>query len=184
MLFNANILNFSINLISILILGLLIFKRKHTNHQQVFTLIVFNFIIFFISIFFSQVEISMGATFGMFAVFSMLRYRTEGISLVDMTYLFLAISLGLLNSVAYGDISLKIAINGIILGMVQLLDNEKLFPSLKTQLIILDNIDLIKDEKALLEDLKNRTNLNIQRFSIIEIDYLKDSCKINIYYFE
>jgi hypothetical protein len=64
-----------------------------------FTYIVFNLVIFFICFLLNKVELSMGAALGLFAVFSMLRYRTEGISIKDMTYLFLVIAMGLISAV-------------------------------------------------------------------------------------
>ena len=89
---------FFINCLSIIILIKFIYFYKHKKSLYLFTFFSFNLIIFVISFLFNRVEMSMGAAFGLFAVFSMLRYRTESLNITEMTYLFLSIAFGLLSS--------------------------------------------------------------------------------------
>ena len=90
---------FVIDLLSVFLLIRLIYYRIYKNSEYFFTYFIFNIVIFLISFLLNKVELSMGAAFGLFAVFSMLRYRTEDISIKDMTYLFLVIAMGLIAAV-------------------------------------------------------------------------------------
>jgi hypothetical protein len=135
----------------------------------------------------------MGAAFGLFAVFSMLRYRTEDISIKDMSYLFLVIAIGLIAAVtkvkdtsdAYEYLFLGL-INLIIIGVAFVFETSIFFKKEAVKIINYENIELIKTDKhaELMDDLKNRTGLNIHRLSIGKIDFLKDSAQIKIYYYE
>ncbi|MBC7865546.1 MAG: DUF4956 domain-containing protein [Bacteroidia bacterium] len=88
-----------IDVLAIFILVRLIYYKIYKQREYFFTFFIFNLIIFFMCFFLNKVELSMGAAFGLFAVFSMLRYRTEDISIKDMTYLFLVIAIGLICAV-------------------------------------------------------------------------------------
>jgi hypothetical protein len=125
----------------------------------------------------------MGAAFGLFAVFSMLRYRTAGISMKDMTYLFIFIAIGLLSAI-HLEYYENIAINAIIIVLTFALDSRLFFKPFNTQKIEYDNTELIKPEnrEKLLEDLKQRTGLKIYDVSIGRIDFLKDCANIKVYY--
>jgi hypothetical protein len=92
-------LRLSIDVVSIFILVRFIYYKIYKQREYFFTFFIFNLIIFFMCFFLNKVELSMGAAFGLFAVFSMLRYRTEDISIKDMTYLFLVIAIGLISAV-------------------------------------------------------------------------------------
>ena len=126
----------------------------------------------------------MGAAFGLFAVFSMLRYRTEDISMKNMTYLFLCIALGLINAVSKGDWE-PILICLIILIITFLLDSGIIFKKEYVKIIQYENIELILPENnsLLIEDLKKRTGLNIHRVEIGDINFLRDLTIIRVYYY-
>ena len=126
----------------------------------------------------------MGAAFGLFAVFSMLRYRTEDISMKNMTYLFLCIALGLINAVSKGDWE-PILICLIILLITFLLDSGIIFKKEYVKIIQYENIELILPENnsLLIEDLKKRTGLNIHRVEIGDINFLRDLTIIRVYYY-
>ncbi|MEY4433287.1 MAG: hypothetical protein RLZZ44_1421, partial [Bacteroidota bacterium] len=96
-------LRYVLNLVSVFILFRYIYYRNYKKTDLFLTFFGFNSIIFFISFMLNKVEISTGAGFGLFAVFSVLRYRTEGIGAKDMTYLFLSISIGLLTAIGPAD---------------------------------------------------------------------------------
>lgn len=128
----------------------------------------------------------MGAAFGLFAVFSMLRYRTEGLSMKDMTYLFLVIALGLITAVGSGS-WLEIGIlNAIIILVTYALESNLLMKKELSKIIQYENIELIRPEHkaALLLDLEARTGLKIIRISIDRIDFLRDTAQITVHYHE
>lgn len=182
-----------IDISSVVILIRFIYYPIYKHRDLFFTFFIFNLIIFLISFLLNKVELSMGAAFGLFAVFSMLRYRTEDISIKDMTYLFLVIALGLVSAVIkvknaddiFENLFL-IFINGIVLTITYLLESSVLMKKETMKQLTYENIELIKPERRedLINDLKTRTGINIHRLSIHKIDFLKDSAIIKIYYYE
>jgi hypothetical protein len=127
---------------------------------------------------------TMGAAFGLFAVFSMLRYRTENISAKDMTYLFIVIALGLIMAVSQGNILTLLLIAGIVVFFTVLLESNWLVKREYAQQVYYEKIELIHKERQLelIADLKKVTGLDIHRIEIQEIDLLKDAAKIIVYY--
>lgn len=184
---NAEVaLRYAINLIAVIVLVRFIYYRNYRRADLFLTFFAFNTIIFFVSYLLNKVEMTTGAAFGLFAVFSVLRYRTEGISAKDMTYVFLSIALGLLTAVSKGSSVEQAIVCLVILLLTYLLESNLLMKKENFKVIHYDNIHLIQSDKkeALMEDLKARIGLNIHRFEINEIDFLKDACRITVYYFE
>jgi hypothetical protein len=179
----AFFLNLGIDLITVLIIIFFIYYPNNKRQEYIFTFLLFNVIIFLLTYILNEIKMSMGAAFGLFAVFSMLRYRTQGISMKDMTYLFIFIALGLLSAINL-EYYENIAINAIILVMTFILDSKLLFRKFNTKKISYDNTELIKpqNKEKLIEELKNRTGLNIYNVTIGRINFLKDSAKITVYY--
>ena len=174
-----------INLSTVFVLINVIYVRYNKKHDFIFTYYTFNLVIFLITFLLNKVEMSMGAAFGLFAVFSMLRYRTEDILMKDMTYLFLCIALGLINAVSKGDWEPAL-ICVIVLFITFLLDSNLVFKKESTKSIQYEKIELIlpENQELLLEDLKNRTGLDIHRVVIGDLNFLRDMAVIQIYYYE
>ncbi len=128
----------------------------------------------------------MGAAFGLFAVFSMLRYRTEGISTKDMTYLFIVIAMGLICAVSKATYFELIIINLILIAFTYMLDGNWLVRNELVKSIIYENIEMIRPENysALMDDLRKRTGLDIHKVSVNKIDFLKDVASVQVYYYE
>ena len=183
----------SIDIASIFILVRFIYFKINKRSEYFFTYFIFNLVIFLMCFFLNKVKLSMGAAFGLFAVFGMLRYKTEEISIKDMTYLFLVIAIGLLTAVIkiedvayYYEFLFIVGINGLILLLTFLLESNVLMKKETAKNVIYENIELIKPEKRdeLLADLEARTGLKINRIAIGKIDFLKDIATIKIYYHE
>lgn len=177
---------FAIDAISVCVLVLLIYYRSYRRKELFLTFFAFNIIIFFMTYFLNKVDMGMGAAFGLFAVFSMLRYRTENISAKDMTYLFLVISIGLISSVSKLAALELVLINGAILLLVYLLEADVFGKKEFSRLITYDNISMIKPEnqEKLIAELREKTGFNIHKIGIEKINFLSDSAVIKIYYFE
>lgn len=175
-----------VDFLSITVLIRFIYYPIYKNREFFFTFFIFNIIIFLVTFLLNKVEMSMGAAFGLFAVFSMLRYRTEGIGMKDMTYLFLAIALGLMSAVSKGGWDELSLINAIILTVTYALESSVLMKKESSKNIQYENIELIRPEQReeLIADLESRTGIKINRLSIEKIDFLKDSAMIKIHYFE
>lgn len=182
-----------IDFASVFVLVRFIYYPLYKHRELFFTFFIFNLIIFLISFLLNKVELSMGAAFGLFAVFSMLRYRTEDISIKDMTYLFLSIAIGLVSAVTkvkdtpdHLENLFLCIINGTALVVTWLLESRVLMKKEMVKIILYENIELIKTEKReeMLADIRNRTGINAHRFSIQKIDFLRDAAQIKIYYYE
>lgn len=175
-----------IDLLSVLILIRFIYFPLYRSRENVFTFFIFNIIIFLITFLLNKVEMSMGAAFGLFAVFSMLRYRTEDISTKDMTYMFLVIALGLIMAVSKGNWDELSLISFIIILITYLLESNVLFKKEVTKIIMYENIELIKPEKRteLIADIENRMGVKINHISIGKIDFLRDAAQIHVFYNE
>ncbi len=175
-----------IDILSVFILIRFIYYPIYKNREFFFTFFIFNLIIFLISFILNKVEMSMGAAFGLFAVFSMLRYRTEGISMKDMTYLFLVIAMGLLTAVSKGSWDEFLLLNLIIIGFTYILESNIFIKKESSKTIQYENIELIRPENKaeLINDLESRTGIKINRIAITKVDFLKDTALIKIYYYE
>jgi hypothetical protein len=182
-----------IDLVSTYVLMQFIYFRFYKNKDLLFTYFVFNIVIFTISFLLNRVEISMGAAFGLFAVFSMLRYKTEEISIKDMTYLFLTIAIGIVSAVTrlkgvedvYEYLFLVAIISSMILVALMLESNwfmkQELFKT-----IYYEKIELIHPSKydEFLEDLRSRTGIDIHRAEVQKIDFLRDTAQVKIYFYD
>lgn len=185
-IFNSLGLRYVLNLISVFILFRFIYYHNYRKRDLFLTFFGFNSIIFFISYMLNKVEISTGAGFGLFAVFSILRYRTDGIGAKDMTYLFISIAIGLLTAIGPSDGLEMSLFCFLIVGLTFILESTLFLKKESSKIIFYDTVDFVKQDqkKELIEDLKNRTGLEIHRVTIDSIDFLKDSCTLTIYYYE
>lgn len=175
-----------IDVISMIILIRLVYYPIYKKKDSFFTFFLFNVVIFILTYLMNKVEMSVGAAFGLFAVFSLLRYRTENISEKDMTYLFIVIALGLMTSTIKGTHFETIIVNAIVVSFAFLLDGNLLIKNEHTQHIRYENIDNIKLENydKLIADLNQRTGLSIHKVNILAIDFLRDSAELKVYYYE
>lgn len=128
----------------------------------------------------------MGAAFGLFAVFSMLRYRTEDISIKDMTYMFLVIAMGLINAVTKGSWDEITLISAIIIIITYLLESNVLMKKEISKVVLYENIEMIKPENRhlLIADLEQRLGVKINQVTIGKIDFLRDSAQVQVHYYE
>lgn len=176
----------TIDFISVFVLIRFIYFPIYKNRENFFTLFIFNIIIFLITFILNKSDMSMGAAFGLFAVFSMLKYRTEGISAKDMTYMFLVIAMGLITALSKGSWLELSFINTIILVFTFCLETSVLMRKEVSKTIQYENIEMIKPEfrAELTADLENRMGIKINRIAIGRIDFLKDTAIVKVYYYE
>jgi hypothetical protein len=188
-LFNLNdfAIRSGIDLLSVLILVGLIYYPKYKNKDFVFTFSIFNVINFMICYLLGTAKIQMGFAFGLFAIFSIIRYRTIMISIKDMGYFFICVALGMLNSLADSSEGylLLIVCNLVILGITLGLDRLNFINNENSKEIIYDNVGLIRPSQRdeLIKELRQRTELNIHRVDVVKINYLKDTCLLKVYYY-
>jgi hypothetical protein len=176
------------NLMVVLILVRVLYYRITPRKEYLFTYILISVVVFFMIMLLENVGVEIGFALGLFAIFGMLRYRTQQIPIREMTYLFLVIGVSVINSLANRRVSYSelLLTNAVIVLITYLLEKVYLLKTETRKLIFYEKIDLIRPEKReeMIADLVERTGLPIHRVEIDRIDYLRDAARIYIFYFE
>lgn len=179
---------FTLDVVVLFVLIRLIYYPIHRKKDHLFTYFLFNILIFFLCVLLNNVKLSTGFAFGLFAVFSVLRYRTEQISIKDMTYLFAVIALAVINALVSKKISLAelLFTDGMILLVTYALEHLWLTRHEAMRFVNYEKIDLIRPEKreALHADLKERLGISVSRIEVGKIDLLRDTVQLRVFYFE
>jgi len=182
------IFKFGINFIFLFTIVRLIYYKVKDDKDYVFTFFMFNILTFFICFLLRKVPMEMGFALGLFAVFGILRYRTEAIPIRQMTFLFIVIGISMINALSNKSISfLELFFTNGLITLITYLIDRVWFKSLELKKsITYEKIELIVPEKEneLINDLKKRTGLNIHAVSIDKIDFLRDTASITIFYNE
>jgi hypothetical protein len=175
-----------INLVVTCIIVLGIYFPSEKDKGYVLTFFVFNISIFLIATLFTQVEISLGVGFGLFAIFSILRYRSDPLPVREMTYLFILMALPVINVVLFSEEMIVTALvaNLTILAVFFIVERALGFRYEARKSVTYEKIELIKPENydALLSDLRERTGLAISRCEVGKIDFLHDVAEVKVYY--
>lgn len=178
---------FVVNFISAFIIIRFIYYPRQGEHAYLFTFLAFNTVIYFIMGLFTSIELSIGVGFGLFALFSILRYRTETVPIHEMTYLFVMVALPILNSIIFGTGQYEklVLTDAIIIGVIWALEKGWGFDTGQySKQVVYEKIDLIQPEKRdeMIADLKARTGLSVTGVQVDMIDFLRDTAKIRIFY--
>ena len=184
--FGKLIFKFGINIFFLSIIVRLIYYRVKDDKDYVFTFFIFNILTFFICFLLRKVPMEMGFALGLFAVFGILRYRTEAIPIRQMTYLFIVIGISMINALANKSVSIAEVLftNGFITLITFMIDRVFFQTSEISKSITYEKIDLIKPDRKndLIKDLKLRTGLPIHEVKIDKIDFLRDIAFLTVYY--
>jgi len=176
-------LRFLTNFIVITVLVMFIYMPQKKNREYGFTFMLFNLLIFFVCYLMLRVEISIGFAFGLFAMFGILRYRTSTIPIKEMTYLFTAITLALVNAISPIDWTMGFMNLAILIFVFAM---EKLWFANKEQSkrITYEKIDLIKEGKVevIIADLRERTQMDVTRFEINSMNLVNDTAVLKVFY--
>ena len=148
-----------------------------------------------------NVEVGVGLTLGLFAIFGVIRYRTETVPIREMTYLFVIIALAAVNGLAplyqitdvatsphyvlsWGNVGVMALVNSLIVLLVWVLESESLVKHTTTKLVLYDRIELIVPEKRaeLVADLEKRLGVKVDNVEIGHVDFLKDAAFIKVFY--
>ena len=173
-----------INTLSVVILIRFCYYSFSQHRANASSFMLFGMGVFLVTSLLHSADVSMGFAFGLFAVFSMLRYRTESISIKEMTYLFLVIAIALLSAVSTLSTYELSLINLAICSMTYLLETSLILPSLEEIEIEYEKIDNININRRLklIEDIKTRTGLNVVQVEILSIDFLRDCTRLKIHF--
>lgn len=180
------LIRLAINTVTMIVLIRFIYFITHQTRDLFFAFFLLNFIVFLLTIMIEKAKAfnSMGSAFGLLAAFSLLRFRTETITTRDMTYLFIIMAIGLINSILKGSYLEIVGINAIVVTVVFAVDSNVLMKNQKTKIVEYDSIEHIRPEHhaKLTAILQEKTGLDIQKISIEEIDFKKSLVVIKIYY--
>ena len=186
--FRELVFRFSINFLVAFVVIRLLYYPAAKRKDYLFTYFIFNMLIFFVSFLMSSVKLQLGFAFGLFAVFGILRYRTEPLPIKEMTYLFIVISIAVINALANKKISFLelVFTNSVIMAFTFGMEKVWLLRHEARKTVLYEKIDLIRPENHLLlkKDLEKRTGLQINRMEVGKIDFLRDIANVRIFYFE
>lgn len=179
------LLRFALNLaVCWLIVGLL-YYRKSKRRDYYFTFMLFSITIFFLIFLMDNVRVQIGFALGLFAIFGMIRYRTETVPIREMTYLFVVVGISVINGLAMTVSYMELFVTNLLLVLaVWLFESIHRRTHLESKIIVYEKVALAHAdcENELLEDLKARTGLDIRRVEVGHIDYLKDIAYVKVYY--
>lgn len=181
----ALLLRFLFNSVFIWIIIQKLYYPKSQRRDYYFTFALISVSIFFLIYLLGSVKIKVGFALGLFAIFGIIRYRTESMSVREMTYLFVIIAVSVINALAvilsYGELLLT---NVIFIICIRLCENIPYLKSRSEKLVVYDRIDLIKPDcrDELLKDLKDRLGLDIIDVEVGAVDFLRDTAMLKVYY--
>lgn len=174
----------NLSMLIIVIRGL--YYPSTRRQDYFFTFFLIGFLTFLMSFLLSSVKLQLGFALGLFAVFGIIRYRTNPIPIREMTYLFLVIAISLINAISNKKVSYSelILSNVSILAVTFILEKIWRKSHENQKEIIYEKIELIKPQRReeLINDIKERTGLNVTRISIGRIDFMRDIARITIFY--
>lgn len=181
------ILRMSVNLFFLTIIIRYLYYPKTKRKDYLFTYYLIGMITFFLCFGLKKLDIDTGMGLGLFAIFGIIRYRTDAIEIKEMTYLFLVIGISVVNALGMNKVSVaEIAIINVATVLLTfVLERLWLMKHETRKTINYERIDLIVPEKyeEMKADLEKRTGLSINRVEVGKIDFLNDTALIRIYYF-
>ena len=158
------------------------------NKDYLFTYLLISITVFFLCFLLENVKLQLGFALGLFAIFGIIRYRTDPIPIKEMTYLFIVIGVSVVNALANKKISHSelLFTNFIIVAITYGLEKIWLLKHEARKTITYEKIELIKPsmKEELMKDLIDRTGLNITRVEVRRIDFLRDTAQVRIFFFE
>ncbi len=163
-----------------------VYTRLYHHRDYAFTYMLLNLVTFALSFILSQVRVDLGFAMGLFAVFGILRYRTESIEVRNLTYLFVVIGLAVLNALVTPNVSVGhlLLVNMVIVGMVAGLESAPFSRREESRRVVYDRLELLTPARAdeLIADLRARTQLPVERYEIGNVDLLRDTADLLVYY--
>lgn len=182
------VFRFAINTTMIVILVRYLYYATTKRKDYLFTYFLISFIVFLLCYLLENVKLELGFALGLFAIFGIIRYRTRQIEIREMTYLFLVIGVSVINALANKKISYAelMFTNFALITITYLLERKLLLSHESRKAIDYDKIENIKPQnyEALKADLEERTGLVISKIEVGKIDFLKDSARVYIHYYE
>lgn len=180
------LVRFTFNLVVAYIIIKLIYHRDHKGNDFVFTYFMFNSLIFFFAYILGNLDVNIAFGFGLFAVFAILRYRTDPIPIKEMTYLFIVITIGVINALSANNVAFSEVLfaNTAIVILTYLLEKYWVNNLLKSKAIVYGELDKISPEKnqELIDELSEKTGLSLLRAKVGRVNFKSNRVNIRVYY--
>ena len=179
------LIRFLLNTAVIALIVRVFYYPKSKRRDYFVTFILISISVFLLIFLMGGVKLKVGFALGLFAIFGIIRYRTESVPIREMTYLFLIIAISAINGLATSISYLELlATNVLFIVSLWALESNRWVKHVASRLVMYDNINLITPEKEseLIEDLKKRTGLDILRVEVGAIDFSKDTAMVKVYY--
>jgi len=176
---------FCFNLLICWIIIQFFYYKKSNRKDYYFTFMLFTVTVFLLIFLLDNVSMQIGFALGLFAIFGIIRYRTETVPIREMTYLFVVIGISVINGLATSTSYAELVLTNVLfIIVVWALESNRLLKHTSCKIILYEKIKLIKPEKSeeLLADLRERTGLDITKLEIGHIDFLRDVAYIKVYY--
>lgn len=178
------LIRFFFNLLVSWVIVRFFYYRKSGRRDYYLTFMLFSSAMLILLLLMESVKLQIGFTLGLFAIFGMIRYRTETVPIREMTYLFVIIAISVINGIALNISWLElVCANGVLVALIAVCENSKLSHT-ASKTVLYDNIALIAPERheELKADLEKRLGLEIESFEVGNVDMLKDAAYIKIFY--
>lgn len=175
----------SLNMIIVWFIIHFLYYPRCKRRDYYFTFMLISLSIFFLIFLLGSVKIKIGFALGLFAIFGIIRYRTESMPVREMTYLFVIIAISVINALAGATSYIELlATNLIFIATIMVCEGTKLLKHMSCKLVQYDKIDLIRPDREaeLVEDLKKRLGLDIIKVEVGAIDFLRDMAVLKVYY--
>jgi len=180
------VLRFAFNILVCWCIIKYFYYRKSGRRDFYFTFILFSVAVFLLIYLLDTVRLQIGMALGLFAIFGIIRYRTEQVSIREMTYLFVIIAISVINGLSKTlPIAELVIANLLFILIVAIMESPRLVKHVSTKVILYERIDLIIPDKSeeLGADLKKRTGIDFIKYEIGHIDFLRDVAYIKLYYY-
>jgi hypothetical protein len=181
------VLRLFINTALIFIVVHFMYAKNSKRKDYYFSYLSIGLIVFLLCYLLNSVKLELGFALGLFAIFGIIRYRTDAIPIKEMTYLFIIIGISVMNALTNKKVSYAelVFTNSVIIFGLWFLEKRLMLKNENSVQLIYEKIENIHkmNEEALLNDLKARTGININRFEIRKIDFLRDVAEITLYFY-
>jgi hypothetical protein len=180
-------IRFGFNMIATFIIVVMLYARNSKRKEFYFSYFAISLSVFMLVFLLQGVKLELGFALGLFAIFGIIRYRTDAIPIKEMTYLFVIIAVSVINALSkdfLGYLELTL-VNILLVGALWILEHILMLRQEDSLQIIYENIENIHEDREaeLIADLEKRTGLKIRRYRIDKVDFLRDVARITIWFF-
>ncbi|WP_157665156.1 DUF4956 domain-containing protein [Mariniblastus fucicola] len=163
------------------------YRRHQKGDVYVFSFLLINLMVFFLCFVLKKLDIGLGMALGLFAIFGIMRYRTDTIRVKEMTYLFILVGVAVINALSNRKTSyVELAFTNFVIVAVVYFLEQAMFSKrpLSKQQVVYDNLPLLGPtfRKELFEDLQNRTGLVPEQVKVSKMDLQKGCAQLVIYH--